>query len=99
MKNVPDDYEFLYLNAGCGLHAPNIVHDKLWYKAKNGRTNCAYIVTQAACEKVLKTIIPFQDSIDHELNRQSDIHNFIVYWCEPTIVTDVSDINGSSYQY
>ncbi len=87
----PDDIDIGSLNDGCQFHANQITSEKIWYKNTITRTCCAYLITQKCCEKILKTIIPFNKAIDHELNHQINIHNLNIYWAEPTIVTEGSD--------
>ncbi len=100
MSCAPADYEMLFLNDGCQQHAAGITPDKIWYNGPHTRTCCAYVITRAACEKLLPTIIPFTKAIDHELNKQMIDHSLIVYWCEPTIITDGSGIKyPASYRY
>jgi GR25 family glycosyltransferase involved in LPS biosynthesis len=94
IEKLPDDIDLAFLNDGCGLHAPNITNDIIWYLTKYSRTCCSYLITNIACQKLIDTIIPFKLAIDHELNRQIDLHNLKVYWCEPTIITDGS---GTKY--
>lgn len=99
MNCVPNDYDLLFINAGCGLHAKPTKNDQIWYKVPGTRTCCAYIITKSACEKILTTIVPFSQPIDHALNTQIKTHNLNVYWCEPNIVGDGSEmLYGMSYQ-
>lgn len=98
METLPANTDMAFLNNGCNLHASNSVPERVWYPETASRTCCAYIITKNACEKMLPTIVPFLKAIDHELNRQIQMHSFNVYWCEPTIVTDGSESGyGSSY--
>ena len=96
MKSIPDDFELGFINSGCNLHA-NTIQNKIWYKEFRTRTCCGYIITNTTCNKLLKTIIPFRDAIDHELNRQILINNIQTYWCEPVLINDGSgkEYNGS----
>jgi GR25 family glycosyltransferase involved in LPS biosynthesis len=91
MTVVPSDFDMLFLNDGCGMHAPHVTPEKIWYLRPSTRTCCSYIISKAACEKILPTIIPFTKVIDHELNTQIALHKLHVYWCEPTIVSDGSE--------
>ncbi len=100
VKSIPINYEMVFLNDGCNLHAQNIVENQYWYKSNTTRTCCSYLITKECCEKILKTIVPFTYAIDHELNLQIKLHNLKVYWLEPTIIKDGSTlIYGSSYTY
>jgi len=46
------------------------------------------------CEKFLTTIVPFEKAIDHELNKQFQIHDIKVYWSNKLLTH-----NGSSTNY
>lgn len=97
---LPKDTNIAFLNSGCGLHAPSITFDKIWYSVPHSRTCCSYLINRETCEKLLNTIIPFQKAIDHELNTQIELHKLNSYWCEPTIISDGSERNyHSSYVY
>jgi GR25 family glycosyltransferase involved in LPS biosynthesis len=89
---LPDDIDMAFLHDGCGFHAKNIKDNQIWYREKYSRTCCSYLITKDACEKISKTIIPMSTGIDHELNKQIDIHNLNVYWCEPVIIREGSQI-------
>ena len=93
MESLPTDMDIACINNGCNLHiSPNqIKPNQIWYKTSATRTCCGYLITKSCCEQLIKTIIPFQNAIDHELNRQITINNFNVYWCEPTIIQDGSE--------
>jgi len=90
MTSLPKDFNLAFINDGCGLHATNIVPDKIWYNKNISRTCCAYIINKKTCELLVKTAIPFTFAIDAEINKQVIDNNLIIYWCEPTIVSDGS---------
>jgi GR25 family glycosyltransferase involved in LPS biosynthesis len=89
-ERLPYDFDIGSLNDGCGLHAQNINPSVIWYYVQSLRTCCAYIISNDCCIKLLKTIIPFSEAIDWELNVQIQKHDLRVYWAEPTIVSDGS---------
>ena len=100
MESVPEDYDLLFLNDGCGLHSKNIVSDKIWYREYTSRTCCSYIVSNKCCNKLIPTIIPFEHSIDWQINHETSNKALIIYWCEPTIVRDGSGLTySSSYSF
>ena len=90
ISNIPDDFEIGFLVDGCNLHEKNIKDSVIWYRSIYSRTCCAYLITKQACEKIVKTILPFTENIDHSLNKQIAKHNLKNYWCEPTIVSEGS---------
>lgn len=87
---IPSDIDIAFINDGCNLHSANRTSDTIWYPATYSRTTCSYLITKQACSKLLQTIIPFENPIDHELNKQIVLHNLKCYWCEPTLITDGS---------
>jgi GR25 family glycosyltransferase involved in LPS biosynthesis len=98
IDNLPEDFDIGFLNDGCGFHADTINESQIWYRKPSTRTCCAYLITKKTCEKLIKTMIPFNNVIDFELVTQIKNHNLNCYWAEPTIVTDGSDkLYGSSY--
>jgi GR25 family glycosyltransferase involved in LPS biosynthesis len=98
MRCVPSDYDVLFINAGCNLHAYPTRPGQIWYKVPETRTCCAYIITKKACEKLLPNIVPFSHSIDHILGKHFHSLNLNVYWCEPNLIGDGSEtVYGVSY--
>lgn len=97
MECLPSDYDMAFINSGCDLHITKIVPGTIWYKTDITRTCCAYIITKKACEGVLSSIIPFTKSIDWALTSIIQDNSLNVYWCEPTIVSDGSNMYGSSH--
>ena len=81
MENVPPDAEYLDINDFMKINTNNI-----WEKCNATRTTCSYLVNKQFCEKILSTIIPFEYAIDHELNKQMNIHNINAYWSNIPLV-------------
>lgn len=95
LADLPNDVELAFLNDGCGLHATTNRVTNYWHLHNKSRTCCSYIITKQCIMKLLSTMVPCNQAIDHELNTQIALHNLRVYWCEPTIVSDGS---GRVYQ-
>ncbi len=89
MSNIPLDAEYLDI---CDYF--KIDSENMWERKYTTRTNCSYLINKRACEKILNTIIPFEKAIDHELNKQMDIHNIKTYWSNISLIK-----HGSSYNY
>lgn len=94
LETCPIDIEIACINNGCNLHINNglIENNKYWYKTFYTRTCCSYLITNGCCQKLLNSIIPFDNAIDHELNKQIKNNDINMYWLEPTLVVD-----GSGY--
>jgi hypothetical protein len=66
----------------------------MWVRNYSTRTNCAYLINKKTCSKLLQTIIPFEKAIDHELNKQFELHDIKTYWSNVSLVHHGS---GSNY--
>ena len=91
MKVIPDDAEYLDICDYFQIHSNN-----MWVLKNFTRTNCSYLINKNTCEKIIKTIIPFEKAIDHELNRQFKIHDIKCYWSNLSLIhhgTYVSSYN------
>ena len=110
IKETPDDADMLFIGDGCNLHIekdkiiPSVhIYKKCldptdWGGDGATRTTDSYMITQK-CARTLTTYIngikdPITKHIDWWLNKAARDNNFIVYWAEPTIVTQGSQ-NGT----
>jgi beta-1,4-mannosyl-glycoprotein beta-1,4-N-acetylglucosaminyltransferase len=104
LNQLPSDYDALFIGDGCLLHvnAQDISKNKNIYKRhidKNeGLTRCAdsYLITKKCCIKLMNYIYKLKDkintSIDCWLDKALKDNNCNIYWAEPTIVTQGSQI-------
>ena len=92
-KQAPPSYDVIIISSGCGLHINQLEKDKLIYPKAHPATRCtgAMVIKKEACRKLMNTMIPFHMVIDWDLNYQLYLHNFNVYWAEPTIVEQGSE--------
>lgn len=67
-----------------------------WTKLPHTRTNIGYLIKRQTCEKILQTIIPFNEGIDHELNKQIKLHNLNVYHIDEPLIL-IGHHYGSSH--
>jgi hypothetical protein len=94
LENIPNDAEYLDI---CDYFIIN--HNDIWVRNNSTRTTCAYLINKKTCEKLLNTIIPFEKAIDHELNKQFNIHDIKVYWSSKSLIHHGSGTNYSgSYE-
>ena len=89
LDKIPQDAEYLDI---CDY--VQIKSDNLWERNNFTRTNCAYLINKKTCEKLIQTIVPFEKAIDHELNKQFQIHNIKTYWSNIPLIHHGS---GSNY--
>jgi GR25 family glycosyltransferase involved in LPS biosynthesis len=109
LKQLPHDYDMLFIGNGCNLHIENnkLIKNKFIYKkclypthwGGNGATRCvdSYLISKKFATNICKYIdnlnYKINESIDWWLNKACRDNNFIVYWAEPTIVCQGSQ-NG-----
>lgn len=85
LREMPIDTDYLDISDFLIRHYnPNPIGK--WTKIPTTRTNTAYLINKKTCEKLLPTIIPFHDAIDHELNDQIKMHNLNVYHVDHPLV-------------
>ncbi len=97
MKELPNDWDMLFIGNGCNLHIKDLVPNKFIYKKehKNGATRCtdSYLITQKCAKKIIDFVnshskLPYINKpVDLWLNDVLKTLNINVYWCEPTIVS------------
>jgi hypothetical protein len=99
MKELPDDYDALFIGSGCGLHIDkkDIIPNKHIYIKINSKCTDSYIVSKKGAIKLNNFMKNEQSKckinlpIDHWLNLAFQYTNSNVYWCEPTIVKQGSE--------
>jgi GR25 family glycosyltransferase involved in LPS biosynthesis len=103
LKELPSDYDMLFIGDGCNLHIPSnkLIENKYIYEkcleptdwGGNGCGRCidSYLVSKKCAIKLCKYInnITYKINIttDWWLNIAARDINFKVYWAEPTIVS------------
>ena len=96
IEELPEDYDMLFIGDGCNLHIdkslflPNVNV----YKTIYSRCTDSYIISKKCAKTILNYINSIQYKIDEPidtwLNRVIKDNNLIVYWAEPTIVSQGS---------
>jgi glycosyl transferase family 25 len=102
IEEIPEDWDMLFIGDGCNLHYHNTIAGKNIYLKDNelkyinddskGATRCAdsYLVNKKCAIKLcnyIKNLNKINRPVDFWLNTAIKENNFIVYWAEPTIVT------------
>ena len=95
LNQTPLNWEVIYLGDGANLHAPNVQPEKLAYRMQHPASRCtdSVLITKKGAEKISKNYFPFDHVVDWEIGYQQKAENVIVYWWEPTLVTQASQ-NG-----
>jgi len=90
LVDVPFGWDFIFLGSGCDLRISKkqLVEGKLCYLKSHPASKCtdSFIVTKAAAQKVLSSLMPFVLPIDFELNYHMFLHDMKVYWVDPPII-------------
>jgi GR25 family glycosyltransferase involved in LPS biosynthesis len=109
MKQLPEDYDMLFIGDGCNFHIEShrIVNNKYIYEkclyptswGGDGASRCSdsYIISKKCCNKLCE----YLNNLNYKINLNSDWwlniaardNNFKVFWAEPTIVTQGTE-NG-----
>jgi len=108
MDKLPNDYDMLFIGNGCNLHIqPNkLIQGQYIYEkcleptpwGGGGATRCtdSYIISKKCAKQLLKYIQNLQYKInqpsDWWLNLACRDNKFKVYWAEPTIVSQGTQI-------
>ena len=94
LENTPGYWDLIFIGDGCNLHIDNqhITTDKIAYHKCHPATKCtdSFLITKKAATKILSTFFPYVLPIDFQLNYQLFVHDMVVYWWEPTLITQGS---------
>lgn len=107
IKQLPQDWNMLFIGDGCGLHINNklFIKNQFIYKKENsisgkpneGATRCldSYLINKKTAETIVEKLKMPNYTIlvpaDFWMNCVIRNNNFNVYWAEPTIVTQGSN--------
>lgn len=102
LKQLPDNYDMLFIGNGCNFHIPLVEPLKFIYKkcreptswGGNGGTRCtdSYLVSKKGAKKLINYISKIKKGTinitsDWWLNQVIRDLKLEIYWMEPTIVT------------
>lgn len=91
-KNLPSDFDCIFISSCCGLSVPSEFPGLLW-ESDTSRCTCGYLVTQTFCKKMIDNKNYFSP-IDWHLNFIKSDLNFKYYWSKEILVNQ-----GSEYIY
>jgi hypothetical protein len=102
INELPNDWDMLFIGNGCNLHIPKKeLKDGVYiYKkgTKNGATRCtdSYLISKKCAEKIINIVnsenLIIKKPADWWLNEVLEKINANVYWAEPTIVSQGSQL-------
>lgn len=104
LKQSPKDWDFIFPGSGCNLHIPDnhIVSGQTSYRKNHPASKCtdSMVVKLSAVDKILNTLETCTLPWDYELSYQFFINSLKVYWWEPTLAKQGSQIGlyGSKIQ-
>lgn len=98
LRELPEDYDMLFLGDGCNLHIKNTEPGKHVYLHPGSRCSDSIVIRRECAEKLCtylqSTDVVIHLPIDLWLNYIIPALNLKVYWAEPTLVTQGSQ-NGT----
>lgn len=107
IKQLPSDFDALFIGHGCNLHIEpyKITENCNVYKKQESRCTDSYLVSKQYAQKVLNYVnnmdYKIDDPVDIWLNRVFKDLNLNIYWGEPHIVVQGSIVRKypSSHLY
>lgn len=92
-SQLPPYFDMLFVGNGCNLHM-NIEKGNIIRRPNElGVTRCtdSYIITKTCAERLLQHVNGLLDKpVDHWMNKMGNELKLIVFWAEPTIVSQAS---------
>ena len=91
---LPGDADLVFIGSCCGLRMDDVEPGRHFYRKGTPATKCSdsYLVRRGAARALLETITPFVLTIDWELNYHLDRRDLVVYWLEPPLVAQGSEL-------
>jgi GR25 family glycosyltransferase involved in LPS biosynthesis len=86
MKQLPKDYDILWIGSCCNLHADYEANKNI-YKANSSRCTHTYLISNSGCRKMISQLEHLNHPIDWYFNfviSQINVKNF---WAEPDLST------------
>lgn len=97
LKNLPENFDIIFPGECAKLHIIGNVINKYYYKYNCSRGTCFYIINNKCIKKILKK---FEEDSNNKISYAIDWYfnkiipelNLNVYWTEPTLVYQGSEI-------
>lgn len=86
-RDLPEDYDLLWVGSCCGLHAPNISLDKHIYQNDGSRCTHAYLISKKCASKMIEQHKINNSPADFMFNEAIRICGLKNYWLEPDLVS------------
>lgn len=94
LKRTPKDWDVIYFGSGANLKPKNVTADIIAYRTDHPASRCAdsILLKKKTVDDLASTWFPFNLVADWEIACQHKKHNHVVYWWEPSLVTQGSEI-------
>ena len=94
MNNTPSDWDVIYFGSGANLHPKHSTPEQNAYIKSHPASRCgdSTIFKKKAIQDLTKTWFPFNLISDWELGYQHYLHNHKVYWWEPSLSQQGSEL-------
>lgn len=96
LDSTPDDWDAIFIGSCAGLRiAPQFLKENVYaYKVNHpaSKGTDSYLLKRDLAEKISVTMDKFVTAADWELSYQLKLHNANVYWWEPPLVAQGSEI-------
>lgn len=93
-KELPMDYDLLWVGSCCGIHA-KMIEDKHIYKSKGSRCTHAYMINQKCAIKMIMEHKNINLPVDFMFNQVIEKYNLDNYWLEPSLINQNKKFNSS----
>ena len=94
LKNTPDDWDLIFFGSGDDHRVPERTEGRGVYKMTPPRVKCtdSYAVSRKAAEKLRDGLFPVSMPLDFEMQYFLMKHDLSVYWFEPPLVMQGSQL-------
>lgn len=93
LERTPTDWDAIYFGSGANLKPKNVTADVIAYRKDHPASRCAdsILLKKKTVEDLASTWFPFNLISDWEIACQHKNHNHVIYWWEPSLVTQGSE--------
>lgn len=86
IKDIPNDFDIVWVGSCCNLHVKNIVNDKYLYKNNGSRCTHAYLISNKCALKMLDFVKSNNYPADFMFNKAISELSLENYWMEPDLI-------------
>jgi GR25 family glycosyltransferase involved in LPS biosynthesis len=86
IKDIPNDFDIIWIGSCCNLHVQDIVSDKYLYKNNGSRCTHAYLISNKCALKMLDFVKSNKYPADFMFNKAISELSLENYWMEPDLI-------------